>query len=295
MPIVGPNCMGIYNRRLGVKFTGDQQQGEGGNVLRHLAERHARHRAQMLGRSAWASRSRARSRSATRSSSMRRTTSSTCATTRYEVHRDVPRRREGRPPLLQRAARGDEDEAGRDLEGRSAPRPAPRAARSHTASLASPSRSGTQWRARRTPSRPSTIDETLDVAAALEHTDRPTKRGIALIAMTGGQSVAITDAVPEGWLRRPAALGGLVPPALRVLHDISAARTATHSTRRAPSGASRRTCARSSTSSRPTPPSTAASRSRSARAASTRIRPVSTGCSICSTTTARRRASPSSR
>ena len=32
LPIVGPNCMGIYNRRLGVKFTGDAVQGEGGSV-----------------------------------------------------------------------------------------------------------------------------------------------------------------------------------------------------------------------------------------------------------------------
>ena len=32
MPIVGPNCMGVYNRRRGVKFTADVEQGEGGNV-----------------------------------------------------------------------------------------------------------------------------------------------------------------------------------------------------------------------------------------------------------------------
>ena len=32
MPIVGPNCMGVYNRRLGVKFSASQQQGEGGDI-----------------------------------------------------------------------------------------------------------------------------------------------------------------------------------------------------------------------------------------------------------------------
>lgn len=32
MPIVGPNCLGIYNRRLGVKFSQAQEQGDGGNV-----------------------------------------------------------------------------------------------------------------------------------------------------------------------------------------------------------------------------------------------------------------------
>ena len=30
--IIGPNCMGLYNRRLGVKFTGDLEQGEEGDV-----------------------------------------------------------------------------------------------------------------------------------------------------------------------------------------------------------------------------------------------------------------------
>jgi acyl-CoA synthetase (NDP forming) len=28
LPIVGPNCMGVYNRRLGVKFTPLQEQGD---------------------------------------------------------------------------------------------------------------------------------------------------------------------------------------------------------------------------------------------------------------------------
>jgi hypothetical protein len=37
------------------------------------------------------------------------------------------------------------------------------------------------------------IDETLDIVMAMEHTRHPTGRGPALIAMTGGQSVAIAD------------------------------------------------------------------------------------------------------
>ncbi|RLT35209.1 MAG: hypothetical protein DWI59_04310 [Chloroflexi bacterium] len=32
MPIVGPNCMGIYNRRLGIRFGSEMQHAEGGNV-----------------------------------------------------------------------------------------------------------------------------------------------------------------------------------------------------------------------------------------------------------------------
>jgi len=32
MPIIGPNCMGIYNRRLGIRFGADMAHADGGNV-----------------------------------------------------------------------------------------------------------------------------------------------------------------------------------------------------------------------------------------------------------------------
>ncbi|MFA7248591.1 MAG: acetate--CoA ligase family protein [Dehalococcoidia bacterium] len=32
MPIIGPNCMGIYNRRLGIRFNAEMQHAEGGSV-----------------------------------------------------------------------------------------------------------------------------------------------------------------------------------------------------------------------------------------------------------------------
>ena len=32
MPLVGPNCLGIYNRKLGVKFGVGQEHGEGGDI-----------------------------------------------------------------------------------------------------------------------------------------------------------------------------------------------------------------------------------------------------------------------
>ena len=32
MPIVGPNCMGIYNRRLGIRFSAEMEHAEGGNL-----------------------------------------------------------------------------------------------------------------------------------------------------------------------------------------------------------------------------------------------------------------------
>src|SRR5690606_14450844 len=64
---------------------------------------------------------------------------------------------------------------------------------SHTASLAS---SGAVWDAmlRQTGAiGVGSLDEAVDVTAALTHTSRPRGRGIALIGMNGGQAVALTD------------------------------------------------------------------------------------------------------
>src|SRR5690606_16889486 len=68
-----------------------------------------------------------------------------------------------------------------------------RAVRSHTGSLASDL---AVWDAMvgQTGAIPvQSIDDAIDTMAALVHTTKPTGRNIALVAMTGGQSVAITD------------------------------------------------------------------------------------------------------
>jgi acyl-CoA synthetase (NDP forming) len=68
-----------------------------------------------------------------------------------------------------------------------------RAVQSHTASLAS---STAVWDAmlRQTGAiGVGSLDEAVDVTTALVHTTRPSKRGIALIGMNGGQAVALTD------------------------------------------------------------------------------------------------------
>ena len=192
MPIVGPNCMGIYNRRLGVKFTGDQQQGEGG-TFSVISQSGTHGIGQTLGMQRLGIK-------LTRTISIGnavvlneadyleylRDDPDTKSIAMYlegvkdgrrffNVLREVTK---SKPVVLWRGGRS---EAGA------------RAVRSHTASLAS---SVAVWDAMARQANAiatESIDETLDVAAALEHTDRPTKRGIALIAMTGGQSVAITD------------------------------------------------------------------------------------------------------
>jgi acyl-CoA synthetase (NDP forming) len=67
------------------------------------------------------------------------------------------------------------------------------AVRSHTASLASNDKVWDAVLKQTNTISAGTIDEALDALAALVYTRKPRGRGIALIATTGGQSVAITD------------------------------------------------------------------------------------------------------
>ena len=50
--LIGPNCMGIYNRRLGVRHSTDQAAGDAGNVGVHQPERDALHQLLARGRRA---------------------------------------------------------------------------------------------------------------------------------------------------------------------------------------------------------------------------------------------------
>jgi acyl-CoA synthetase (NDP forming) len=68
-----------------------------------------------------------------------------------------------------------------------------RAVRSHAASLASDDKIWDAVLRQCDAISAGTIHEALDALAALVHTRKPSGRGIALIATTGGQSVAITD------------------------------------------------------------------------------------------------------
>ena len=64
---------------------------------------------------------------------------------------------------------------------------------SHTSSLASSTAVWDAMVAQTGAIGTATMEETVDVTAALTHTNRPRGRGMALIGMNGGQAVALTD------------------------------------------------------------------------------------------------------
>ena len=202
MPIVGPNCMGVYNRRLGVKFHSDVDQGDGGNVS-------------ILGQSG--------------THTINMTTLAQRAG--IEVGRGISI---GNAVVVNEAdyleyLRDDPDTEviGIYLEGlkdgrrffqalkETTPRKpvviwkggqtaaGQRATRSHTASLATPAAA---WDAliKQTGAIPANSgDEVIDVIQALVHSAPPKGRRLALMAMTGGQSVAISDAFGRVGLEVP--------------------------------------------------------------------------------------------
>jgi acyl-CoA synthetase (NDP forming) len=192
LPVVGPNCMGIYNRRLGLKFTTEAEHGEGGTVS--VAAQSGTHAIgltlglQRLGMKV------------TRSISMGNSVVLNAADY-VEYLRDDPDTevialyvedpRDGRRffEALKAAVRVKPVVVWRG--GRS---PAgARAIQSHTGSLASEVAVWDAMVKQAGAIGTRSIDETLDTVAAIAHTSAPAERGIALIAMTGGQSVAISD------------------------------------------------------------------------------------------------------
>lgn len=196
MPIVGPNCLGIYNRRIGLKFSDDQEAGEGGTVS--VAGQSGTNTSGLI-----AGMQRVSVRVARGVSFGNAAVVNEADYLQYFAN-DPPTEvivmyiegvRDGRrffdllrtttpqkPVVLWRGGRG---EAGA------------RAVASHTASLAS---STAIWDAMLRQAGAigvGSMEEAVDVAAALAHTDRPVGRRIALIGMNGGQSVALTDQFSE--------------------------------------------------------------------------------------------------
>ncbi len=192
MPIVGPNCLGIYNRRLGVKFSDDQEAGEGGTVS--VAGQSGTNSSGLIGGMQRAGVKVSRGISFGNAAVVNE--ADYLEYFLNDPHTEVVVMyiegvREGRRffELLRETARrkpvvlwrGGRSEAGA------------RAVQSHTASLAS---STAVWDAmlRQTGAiGVGSLDEAVDVTAALTHTSRPRGRGIALIGMNGGQAVALTD------------------------------------------------------------------------------------------------------
>ena len=202
MPIVGPNCMGIHNARLGVKFTDNQPKLPDGNVS-YIAQS-GTHGASLSGISPL------------HGIKVTRTVSIGNAVILNEADyleyvRDDPDTQyigmylEGvkdgerffrvlrevtktKPVVIWK---GGQNEAGA------------RATRSHTASLATPQAlwDGMMRQAGAIPV--NTLDELLDVMSCLVHTPEHVGRRVALMAMTGGQSVAISDAFGRANLTVP--------------------------------------------------------------------------------------------
>ncbi|MGE3960731.1 MAG: CoA-binding protein [Dehalococcoidia bacterium] len=197
LPLVGPNCMGVYNRRLGVKFTGNQEQGDGGEIS--VISQSGTHGvsitvgAQHLGLP------------------ITRTISIGNAAVLNEADyleylRDDPDTsvivmylegvRDGRrfARLLREVTkvkpviiwRGGRTKAGA------------KAAQSHTASLASDDAIWDALLRQAGAISADSLEEALDALQCIVRLPRSSKRGLALIAMTGGQSVAITDQFEKG-------------------------------------------------------------------------------------------------
>lgn len=202
MPLVGPNCMGVYNRRLGVKFMAGQEHGEGGDIS--IISQSGTHG---IGMTMGAQRMGVK---VTRTISIGNAVVLNEADyLDYLLHDDdspaiamyLEGVREGRRffELLRKATRVKPViiwRGGRTASGA-------RAVQSHTGSLAS---NDAVWEGllRQTGAiSTGSIDETVDAIAALVHTPPSSKRGLGLIAMTGGQSVAITDQFERAGFRVP--------------------------------------------------------------------------------------------
>jgi len=203
MPIVGPNCMGVYNRRLGVKFSASQQQGEGGEIS--IISQSGTHGVSIT--------------AGAESLGLRvtRTISIGNAAVLNEADyleylRDDPDTsiivmylegvRDGRrfAQLLREVTRQKPViiwRGGRTKAGA-------RAALSHTASLASDDAIWDSLLRQSGAIAADSLEDAVDTLLALSRLPRSAKRNLALVAMTGGQSVAITDQFDRAGFEVPA-------------------------------------------------------------------------------------------
>jgi acyl-CoA synthetase (NDP forming) len=192
LPIVGPNCMGVYNRRLGVKFVAAQERGTGGDVS--IISQSGTHG---IGLTAGAQ---ALGLKVTRTISIGNAAVLNEADYLEYLRDDKDTSfivmylegiRDGRrfAPLLREVTRQKPViiwRGGRTTAGA-------RAAQSHTASLASDDAIWDSLLRQAGAISADSLEEAVDALQAVARLPRSSKRGLALIAMTGGQSVAITD------------------------------------------------------------------------------------------------------
>ena len=203
MALVGPNCLGIYNRRVGVRFGDDQEVGEGGNIA--IAGQSGTNTSGIL-----SGLQRLGAKVGRAISFGNAAVLNECDYLEYFMNDPLTEVivmyiegvRDGRRffDLARRTAltkpivvwKGGQSAAGA------------RAVQSHTASLAS---QNSVWDALLKQANiigTGTMEETLDVAAALANTKQPTGRGVALIGMNGGQAVALSDQFSHAGFQVPA-------------------------------------------------------------------------------------------
>jgi len=197
LPLVGPNCMGVYNRRLGVKFMQGQQQGEGGDIS--VISQSGTHGiaitmgAQHLGMAVTRTVSIGNAAVLNEADYLEylRDDADTSVIVMYlegvkdgrrfaKLLREVTR---VKPVIIWRG--------GRTKAGA-------KAAQSHTASLASDDAVWDALLRQAGAIAADSLEEALDALQCIARLPRSSKRNLALIAMTGGQSVAITDQFEKG-------------------------------------------------------------------------------------------------
>lgn len=200
--LLGPNCMGLYNPRLGVRFSNDQPTGEGGTVslisqsgthgintsLVAAAQGIMMNKVVSIGNAAVID-------VPDYLEYFAQDAGTTVIAMYIEAARDTRRFRD----VLMRVARQKPVivwKGGQTASGA-------RATMSHTASLAAP---GHIWNALMRQAGTITVDsldEMVDTLQVLTRTKPSTGRRVALMAMTGGQSVALTDAFEKAGMEIP--------------------------------------------------------------------------------------------
>src|SRR5688572_26534775 len=202
MPIVGPNCMGIYNRRLGIRFGNGMIHAEGGNVS--FISQSGSHAGGMTGEAQYAGLEVTRTISIGNAAILNEADYieylADDADTQYiGIYIEGPR--DGRR-FFQRLREVTKTKPVVIFKGGTTENGAS-AARTHTTSLATPT---ALWDAmvRQAGAIPVvTRDELIDAMQALVRTVPARGRRMALLAGSGGQSVAISDAAGRAGLEMP--------------------------------------------------------------------------------------------